>query len=306
MKSFLIVTTRDLPEAYFLATTLEARRQRIGVINITGRPLGTKLRVLARLRRNRGTLYLADLLLARALRSRYLPATVMPFPEIDEAVIASIKRRWPSHCCLDPHAVATLQFVRDFAPDHILLAGAPVLKPSLFALARQGAFNRHLGMLPDYKGSDCPVWALALNDAEHVGFTIHRVAEKVDAGDVIHVEHVPITAGNSFVGYLARLQRRASEAFVGILDRVIDGAPVRAWAQPRGGRFVPPAGFHTLRRAQENFDRLVRVALPRLTAPPVVVHASALAAYGNGADLYRRAALSRVKPTGTEEGARGR
>jgi methionyl-tRNA formyltransferase len=42
-------------------------------------------------------------------------------------------------------------------------------------------------MLPDYKGSDCPVWALALNDAEHVGFTIHRVAEKVDAGDVIHV-----------------------------------------------------------------------------------------------------------------------
>ena len=102
MKSFLIVTTRDLPEAYFLATALEARRQRIGVINITGRPLGTKLRVLARLRRNRGTLYLADLLLARALRSRYLPATVMPFPEIDEAVIASIKRRWPSHCCSGP------------------------------------------------------------------------------------------------------------------------------------------------------------------------------------------------------------
>jgi len=87
---------------------------------------------------------------------------------------------------------------------------------------------------------------------------------------------------------------------------VIDGAPVRAWPQPRGGRFVPPAGFHTLRRAQENFDRLVRVARPRLTAPPAVVHASALAAYRSGADLYRRAALSRVKPTGTEEGARGR
>src|SRR5207244_13193210 len=99
---------------------------------------------------------------------------------------------------------------------------------------------------------------------------------------------------------------RGSGGLAGLLRRGIAGAPVRAWAQPRGGRFVPPAGFHTLRRAQENFDRLVRVALPRLTAPPVVVHASALAAYGNGADLYRRAALSRVKPTGTEEGARGR
>src|SRR5215510_16413123 len=303
MKSFLIVTTRDLPEAYFLASALESRRQRIGVINITGRPLRTKLRVLGRLRRNRGLLYLADLLLARTLRWRYMPATVVPFPEIDEAAIEGIKQRWPSHSCLDPHATPTLQFVRDFAPDYIVLAGTPVLKPSLFSLAREGAFNRHLGMLPDYKGSDCPVWALALNDPQHVGFTIHRVAEKVDAGDVIHVEHVPITAGNSFVGYLARLQRRASEAFVGILDRVIDGAPVRAWAQPRGGRFVPPAGFHTLRRAQENFDRLVRT-LPRRTAPPVVVHASALAAYRDGADLYRRATLPRVTPTGTETRAR--
>ena len=149
MKSFLIVTTRDLPEAYFLASALESRRQRIGVINITGRPLRTKLRVLGRLRRNRGLLYLADLLLARTLRWRYMPATVVPFPEIDEAAIEGIKQRWPSHSCLDPHATPTLQFIRDFAPDYIVLAGTPVLKPSLFSLAREGAFNRHLGMLPD-------------------------------------------------------------------------------------------------------------------------------------------------------------
>src|SRR5947208_16820089 len=108
MKSFLIVTTRDLPEAYFLATALEARRQRIGLINITGRPLGTKLRVLARLRRNRGTLYLVDLLLARALRSRYLPATVMPLPEIDAAVTASTNWPSPTQSCLAPDSAATL------------------------------------------------------------------------------------------------------------------------------------------------------------------------------------------------------
>jgi folate-dependent phosphoribosylglycinamide formyltransferase PurN len=256
MKSFLIITTKDLPEAYFLAAALESRRQRIGVINITGRPLRAKLRVLGRLRRNRGLLYLADLVLARTLRWRYMPATVVPFPEIDEAAIAGIKQRWPSHSCLDPHAAPTLQFVRDFAPDYIVLAGTPVLKPSLFSMAREGAFNRHLGMLPDYKGSDCPVWALALNDAEHVGFTIHRVAERVDGGDVLHVEHVPIAPGNSFVDYLARLQRRASETLIAILDRVIDNAPVEARAQRRGGRFVPPAGLRVLRRARENFDRL--------------------------------------------------
>lgn len=260
MSSFLILTTRDLPEAYFLAASLEARAQRVGVVNITGRPLATKLRVLRRLRRNRGTLYLADLFLGRAFRGLYMPRPIVPFPEIDAAAIAGIKRRWPAHATRDPHAPATLQFVRDFDPDFILLAGTPVIKPLLYSLARQGAFNRHLGMLPDYKGSDCPLWALASNDPEHLGFSIHRVAEKVDAGDVVHVEHVPLVRGESFAGCMARVQRRASEALVSVLDQLVGGSRVEARPQPARGRFFPPAGLRALRRARRNFDRLTRAA----------------------------------------------
>ena len=275
MKSFLILTTWDLPEAYFLAASLEARNQRVGVVNITGRPLLATLRVLRRLRRNRGTLYLADLLLARVLRMRYMPSTILPFPEIDADAIAGIKRRWPTHTCPDPHAPATMQFVRDFDPDYMLLAGTPVLKPSLYTLARHGAFNRHLGMLPEYKGSDCPVWALALNDAAHVGFTIHRVAEKVDAGDIVHLEHVPIARGDSFVGYMARFQRRASEAFATVLDRVIGGSPVDARRQAVRGRFFPPAGLRALRSARRNFDRLTRTLADRPSRERVAARSSA-------------------------------
>lgn len=258
MQSFLILTTRDLPEAYFLARSLEARHQRIGIVNITGRPLPAKLRVLRRLRRNRGTRYLFDLFLGRVLRGLYMPATIVPFPEIDAAAVADVKRRWPVHTCRDPHGPATRQFVQDFAPDYMLLAGTPVLKPSLYEQARHGAFNRHLGMLPEYKGSDCPVWALAENDPEHLGFSIHRVAEKVDAGDVVHLEHVPIVRGERFADYMARFQRRASEAMVGVLDEVVGGSVVGARPQPAQGRFFPPAGLSALRRARRNFDRLTR------------------------------------------------
>jgi folate-dependent phosphoribosylglycinamide formyltransferase PurN len=277
MKSFLILTTRDLPEAYFLATALEARRQRIGVVNITGRPLATTVRVLRRLRRNRGSLYLADLLLGRALRRRYLPTTVLPFPEIDAAATADFKRRWPTHTCRDPHAPATLAFVREFEPDYILLAGTPVLKPELYELARHGAFNRHLGMLPEYKGSDCPLWALARDDAQHAGFTIHRVAAKVDAGDIVHLEHVPIAFRETLIEYLARFQRRASEAFVSVLERVVAGATPDARAQPARGRFYPPAGLSVVRRARVNFDRLAH-APERRSAEHLPVRFPALGA----------------------------
>lgn len=260
MHSFLILTTRDLPEAYFLAASLEARHQRVGVVNITGRPFTAKLRVLRRLRRNRGTPYLFDLFLGRVLRARYVPATIVPFPEIDDAAIMDMKRRLPVHTCRDPHAPATMQFVQDFAPDYMLLAGTPVLEPSLYEQARHGAFNRHLGMLPEYKGSDCPVWALASDDPEHLGFSIHRVAEKVDAGDVVHLEHVPIVRGERFADYMARFQRRASEALVSVLDQVVSGSRVEARPQPAHGRFCPPAGLRALRQAHRNFDRLTRVA----------------------------------------------
>lgn len=256
MKAFLIITTWDLPEAYFLAAALEARKQRVGLINICGRPLRTKLRVLRRLRRNRGTLYVLDLLLARALRRLYLPRTTVPFPEVDAAVIARLKQRYPTHTCLDPHAPATLRFVQDFDPDYMLLAGTPVLRPSLYTLARHGALNRHLGVLPEYKGSDCPVWTLAENDVEHMGFTIHRVMEQVDGGDVVHREHVPIAPGESFAGYLSRIQRRASDAMVDVLDRLISHGSVEARPQPSHGRYFPPAGLSVWRRARRNFDRL--------------------------------------------------
>jgi folate-dependent phosphoribosylglycinamide formyltransferase PurN len=258
MKAFVILTTWDLPEAYYLATALEARKQRIGIVNICGRSFRAKLRVLRRLRRNRGLAYLVDLLLARALRRRYMPSTILPFRDIDAGVIAGIKRRWPTHTCVDPHAPDTLRFVRDFGADYMLLAGTPVLKPSLYGLARHGAFNRHLGMLPEYKGSDCPLWALAQNDPEHLGFTLHRVAEKVDGGDVIHREQVPIVRGESFVGYMARFQRRASDAMIDILDRLIADAAVDGWSQEAPGRYFPPAGLSALRRARVNFERLAQ------------------------------------------------
>lgn len=41
VSSFVIVTTGDLPEAYFLARFLESRAQRLAMVNV-GRPAGRR------------------------------------------------------------------------------------------------------------------------------------------------------------------------------------------------------------------------------------------------------------------------
>lgn len=221
---------------------------------MTSRPLGNRLRILARLARRRGSRYLADLMLGRLAGLLTRPPRVDPFPELGRGTPrATVAARLD---CRDLHAPAALRFVRSFAPDWILLAGAPVIRRDLYGLARHGALNRHLGLLPRYRGSDCPLWALALDDPDGLGFGIHVVTDVVDHGDMVLQERMPVEPGVSFEGYLAALQRCASEAFVGVVERILRGERLPRTPHALSAAYFPPAPFSVTRRAKANFTRL--------------------------------------------------
>lgn len=268
--SFVIVTTGDLPEAYFLARFLESRGQRLAMLNIVARPIAQQLQVLKRLRRNRGNAYVADLLLARVAhlagglvrRSHGQGA----FPEVDAAFVRHIRSHYPHIDCTDPHAAHVLDFVRSTEPDYLLLAGAQILKPELYQLGREGALNRHLGLLPDMRGSDCPIWAFALNQPERSGYSVHRVVEKVDAGEVLRRQPVAVRDEPTFGDYMRRLQREGSEAFVDVIDQLLQGQRLRPTPQSGGGRYFPPAGWTTRRRAEHVYASLMERPLASSSA----------------------------------------
>ena len=269
--SFVIVTSGHLPEAYFLALCLASRFQRFAIVDVA-RPAGSYVRVLRRLRRTRGTLYVGDLLLARLADAlltpvvrRVIPACSGAFPEIDAQLIEQILARHPHIECSDPHAPEVLDFVRGFGPDYILLAGCPILKPCFYGLARRAALNRHLGMLPEFRGSDCPWWAFALERPERAGYSIHVVSERVDAGEVVLSRCVAVQDDPSLPRYLGRLQREASEGFVEVVDQLLHGAPLPREPQNDRGRYYPPAGLMTQLRAYRNYARILRSASLTLT-----------------------------------------
>lgn len=263
MLSFLILTTADLPEAYFLGAFLESAGAPFAVVNLVGRSPRAALRVLARLGRRRGIAYLADLLLAR-VADRALTALRLDwgrragaFPDVDAELVSGIRARHPHLDCHDPHASHVLEFVRAHAPDYILLAGAPVLRPAFYGLARRGALNRHLGVLPDFRGSDCALWAFALDRPDCAGYSIHLVSERVDGGDVVVRTPVPVRDDPTLEDYLRRLRREGSKAFVGVIRRLLDGAPLPAVPQAGTGRYCPPAGFTTQLLAARGYARAV-------------------------------------------------
>jgi hypothetical protein len=249
VSSFVIVTTRDLPEAYFLAMFLESGAQRLAMVNVVARPVADQLRVLARLRRNRGSAYVADLLLARAEhwfpgagaaatrsggvpgggRGVRAPRSIGPSPS---RLHRSSRGARPG---LRPESRAGLSAARRCA-DH----------PTGAVSARAaGRAQSTLGLLPEFRGSDCPIWAFALQRPDCSGYTIHRVVEKVDAGDVLRRQPVAVRDEPTLGDYLRRLQREASEGFVGVIDQILQGARLPPCPRTAAAATFPlPAGRH--------------------------------------------------------------
>lgn len=255
-QSFLIVTTNDLPEAYFLARFLKDNDQDLAILNIKGRSTKSKIKVIKRLTKKRGYIYLIDHFLSRIFRRFYQSPKVVPFPEIDAGFVANFRKDALCFECANPHSRKSLEFIKSFAPDYIIVAGAPILRPSLYKLASHGAINRHLGIPPAYRGSDCPLWAMYNNEFSQIGFIIHFISKKVDGGDILLSEKVIPDGSQSFSEFLAKLNRRGSEGFVKVLEKIISGEKLSAEFQGKGGRHYPPCGISTVIRAEKNYRKM--------------------------------------------------
>ena len=76
---------------------------------------------------------------------------------------------------------------------HAVTAYAQKLPLRLLEMAPKGCVNVHPSLLPRYRGA-IPIPAAILNGDEVSGVTIMRMAEKMDAGDIILQREIPLDA----------------------------------------------------------------------------------------------------------------
>ncbi len=90
----------------------------------------------------------------------------------------------------DPAEIETI--VARLAPDFLFsFYYRHMLKPSLLALANRGALNMHGSLLPKYRGRVPVNWAVIRGESE-TGASLHYMAAKPDAGDLVDQQAVPI------------------------------------------------------------------------------------------------------------------
>lgn len=112
-----------------------------------------------------------------------------------------------------------------------------MLPMTLLARARRGAFNLHGSLLPRYRGRVPVNWAVIRGERE-TGATLHYMAAKPDAGDIVDQMAVPILPDDTAAEVFAKVTVAAEIVLDRSLPALVAGtAPRRAQDLAAGSYF---------------------------------------------------------------------
>lgn len=141
------------------------------------------------------------------------------------------------------HSDSTISLLRSANPDLAVVFGTNILKESVFGLPKLGTINFHSGMVPYYRGGPPVFWEL-FNDESELGLTVHWMAKKVDTGDVIIQDRVPLvydfSFGLDFDGFISHYRTQLADRCAHLVARAVDliakGDAPRITQNPNEGR----------------------------------------------------------------------
>lgn len=115
------------------------------------------------------------------------------------------------------------------------------------------AINYHNGTVPDYRGLEATSWSVYRGET-HSGFTVHRIDEQLDLGNVLATGAVPIEPGDSAFNIELRKTQLAVKGLPAILDALVKELPG-----------VPQTDPHKYNSTQQ-MRHLVRIEEPALVS----------------------------------------
>ena len=167
----------------------------------------------------------------------------------------------------NPNAPEVVDRVRAARPDFMFsFYYRSMLGAELLALAARGAYNMHGSLLPRYRGRVPVNWAV-LHGERETGATLHVMAVKPDAGDIVEQQAVPILPDDTAFEVFRKVTVAAEQALDRALPALIAGtAPHRPQDLAAGSYF----GRRTARDGAIDWRAGVAAAhnLIRAVAPP--------------------------------------
>jgi folate-dependent phosphoribosylglycinamide formyltransferase PurN len=133
------------------------------------------------------------------------------------------------------HTEEAMGLMRAAEADLGVVWGTNILKECVFRIPRLGSVNIHQGLAPYYRGGPPVFWEL-YNGEREIGVTVHFVESKVDTGEIIAQETLPLIYDYSYglnyeafiANYRSRMMDHCVRLMVNAVRLIADGA-----ARPR-------------------------------------------------------------------------
>ncbi len=132
---------------------------------------------------------------------------------------------------------SSLSFIRDYAPDLVIVFGTGKILPDIINLVKGRIINLHGGDPEHYRGLDTHLWAIYHGEFNQLVTCLHEVAPSLDTGDVI--EKMPIELFKSMELYQLRAQNTKCcvDMVLNAIDRFDKQGKIIATAQTQKGRY---------------------------------------------------------------------
>jgi folate-dependent phosphoribosylglycinamide formyltransferase PurN len=95
----------------------------------------------------------------------------------------------------------TIELLRQLNPDAVVVNGTRIISKKVLQSFDSTFINTHMGITPKYRGIHCGYWALAMDDKNNCGVTIHLVDKGIDTGAVLYQAAIFPTKHDSFNTY---------------------------------------------------------------------------------------------------------
>lgn len=116
-----------------------------------------------------------------------------------------------------------LEELRNLDADVFVVVAFRMMPKVLFEMPKMGTFNLHASLLPDYRGA-APINYAVINGEEKTGATTFFINEKIDEGNILLQEEIPVLE-NENAGHLHdRLMEMGSKLVVKTLDGLAENS----------------------------------------------------------------------------------
>lgn len=125
--------------------------------------------------------------------------------------------------CTSVNKPEYIKQVRDMNPDVIISVAAPeIFRKDILESAQIGCINIHSGKLPKYRGMMPNFWQL-LHGEKHATITVHEMAAKLDAGDVLGTLDFPLKERDSLDRVITGTKQEGARLMIDVLRKIAAG-----------------------------------------------------------------------------------